>query len=133
MAVFVDTGAILALLIKSDDHHAAAASQYADLQKIPLVTSDDIFDETITRLRRKVSHAAAMEAGRALREGGRIRILPLTREDRDRAWALFETYGENVKSLTDCTSVALMERLGIEQVFTFDRDFKTMGKTVIGH
>lgn len=132
MPVFVDTGAFVALLVAQDDHHQAAVSAYRDIKKAgTLVTSDDVFDETITRLRRKVGYAQAVQAGRTLRADPEVRFLPLSAGDRDRAWGLFEDFGNDVKSLTDCSSAAIMQRLGIETVFTFDSDFMRFGLIVV--
>lgn len=132
MPVFVDTGAFVALMVAEDDHHHSAVSVYREVKKTgTLVTSDDVFDETITRLRRKVGYADAIRAGRTLRADPEVKILPLTGADRDRAWALFERFGADVKSLTDCSSAAIMERLDIETIFTFDSDFIRFSKTVV--
>lgn len=131
MAVFIDTSAIIALVAAPDQNHATAGTTFEALSHEILVLSEDIFDEVVTNCRRLLGFTAAIEVGTEIRENHRFRIEPLLAEDREQAWALFQKYGKDVQSLTDCSSAALMDRLGIERVFTFDRDFRILGKTVI--
>ena len=132
MAVFVDTGAIVALLAPGDPNHEAAVEAYARLTDAgALCLSDDVFDETITQLRKKAGHGVAAETGRSIRQGERFRLIQCTPDDRQRAWTLFERHGKVVRSLTDCSSAAVMERLGIRTIFTFDSDFHAFGLTVV--
>ncbi|MEW6233622.1 MAG: PIN domain-containing protein, partial [Chloroflexota bacterium] len=46
------------------------------------------------------------------------------------AWEVFVRYSDKEWSFTDCTSFALMRRLGLGEVFTFDDDFRQMGYVV---
>lgn len=56
-----------------------------------------------------------------------LRIVHVTEDDERRADEAFLKYADHRVSYTDCTSKVLMERLGIDTVFSFDRDFETMG------
>ena len=38
-------------------------------------------------------------------------------------WSLFTEYPERRLSFTDCTSIALMRKRGIDAIASFDRDF----------
>lgn len=60
-----------------------------------------------------------------------MRIVHVTQDDEQRADEIFLKYTDHRISYTDCTSVAVMERLGIDTVFSFDRDFETMGRSRI--
>ena len=48
-----------------------------------------------------------------------------------RALEIIERYQDKEFSLTDATSFAVMERLGIEAAFAFDADFRQFGLTVL--
>ena len=58
-------------------------------------------------------------------------MIRITQEDEERAWDIFCRHEDKGFSFTDCTSFALMERLGIDAVFAFDDHFAQYGKFVI--
>lgn len=130
--MFIDTSAFVALAVPDDDHHRAAASFFTSLEGgAPLVTSTDVFDETVTRIRRKASHGAAVAAGRSILASSGVRLVPVEPADREAAWRLFCDRPKVPLSLTDCTNVAIMDRLGLRRIFTFDGDFQALELEVV--
>ena len=129
MKLFVDTSAWLALNDKNDQHHSEAVSRSAKIkqQKIQLVTSEYVLDESITIIRYRVSHRAAVIFGDALMSSTILTIADITDEERFKAWVLFNKYGDKELSYTDCTSFALMKKLGLQKAFTFDDHFRQIG------
>jgi predicted nucleic acid-binding protein len=57
-------------------------------------------------------------------------IVRVTPEDEAKAREITYRYDDKDFSLTDATSFAVMERLGIRAAFTFDRDFRQYGLDV---
>ncbi len=51
-------------------------------------------------------------------------------EDEEFAWRIFRRYDDKAFNFTDCTSFALMDRLDIMMVFTFDQHFEQYGKFI---
>ena len=47
--------------------------------------------------------------------------------DEDAAWSIFMRYQDKSFSFTDCTSFALVRRLGIETCLAIDSDFRAFG------
>jgi uncharacterized protein len=129
MKVFVDTSAWLAITDKSDQHHAEALtkSNLIRKQKVFLVTSDYVIDESITIIRRKVSHQAAVSFGDSLWHSGIVSIETATPEDRQKAWERFKKFRDKELSFTDCVSFTLMRKLRLQKAFTFDHDFLQLG------
>ncbi len=129
MRLFVDTSAWLALNDKNDQYHDEAVSRITMIQqqKIQLVTSEYVFDESVTIIRYRISHRAAVAFGDALISSNVASIENITDEERLKAWVLFKKYGDKDLSFTDCTSFALMIKLKLRKAFSFDDHFKQVG------
>ena len=129
LQVFFDTSAIIALAMRRDQSHGAAVEELERLHALDadLVTSTDVLDEAVTYLRRRAGHAAAIEVGEALRNGESAALLTVDDEVRSDAWKLFRRYRDVPLSLTDCTSVALMRRFRMTEIFSFDSDLERVG------
>lgn len=131
-AVFVDTGAWIALYKKADPHHTAVAAAWEALRSegAALVTSSDVLDETYTRLCYDVGHRWALSFHRFIEEaktGDELVVQWVTEAIFQDAWSLFEQYDDQTLSLTDCTSAAICHRLHIRTILTLDRDFLILG------
>ena len=76
MRFFVDTSAWLALNDKNDQYHNKAAAKSIEIKKhkIELITSEYIIDESITLIRYRVSHRAAVIFGDSLITSNIVRI-----------------------------------------------------------
>ncbi|MFO1535253.1 MAG: type II toxin-antitoxin system VapC family toxin [Thermoplasmatota archaeon] len=131
MRAFVDTSALLALAARQDAHHQAAVAFRAGLPRAArLLTSDYVFDETMTRLRRIDGHAAAVRVGEALRASKMATIERISEAELEAAWKLFVKYRDQPLSFTDCT-VAAMAQARRLPVFAFDDDFRRIGLQVL--
>jgi len=131
--VLVDTSAIVGLYLENDEWHAPAKKVMAELQgkRRPLFFTTDIFDEAVTLMRRWGGYEVAIKAGEALRESRVMHLVEVDERARDEGWRLFKEHKTPDLSFSDCTSAAIMERLGIEEVFAFDSDFRGFGFTVL--
>lgn len=126
----VDTGAWYAFADREDPDHQAVAQCLED-RSGRLITSSFIFDESVTLIRHRLGFAAARGFGEALLASMPARLLAITRGDEARAWELFLRYRDKSFSYTDCTSFALMRRLGVDTAVTLDRDFRSFGFTCL--
>jgi predicted nucleic acid-binding protein len=129
MAVFVDTGAWFAYFVRRDPDHAAAID-WTRQNRQPLVTTDYVIDELLTLLKIRESHRVAAAAGDALLQQNVARIERITEPDFRAAWDVFRHYRDKGWSFTDCSSKAIMERLGITHAFAFDTHFKEFGNII---
>ena len=129
--IFVDTGAFVALVDSDDRNHGRAKRFARGLPKKgrSLVTSTYVIDESITLIRLKVSHAAAVGFGDRLFRARWCRIVDVDEPLRHAAWDVFVRYEDQVFSFTDCTSFALMRSMGLTEAFAFDGDFGAAGFT----
>lgn len=134
-AVFVDTGAWIALLRRDDTKHADAARGWKRLlrDRARLVTSSFVVSESATRLRYDAGLPAALAFRDRIEQAGDrglLRVVWVDEEIAGAGWGVMERYADLALSLTDATSAAISTRLRIVDVFTFDADFRPMGFSV---
>ena len=123
--IFIDSSAYKALFDKQDDFYLKATTFMTSLphEDTKLFTSNFILDETYTLIRSHFGKAKAISF--------RQYIVPVSLTDEAEAWNYFEKLPGRGVSFTDCTSFAVMKRLGIKQAFTFDEDFERAGFEVV--
>lgn len=121
--MFVDTGAWYAVADASDRHHKDARAFYlAQGPSGRLVTTDLVVCETWALIAAHLGRAAALKFWDGLR-ATRIPIVTIETVDLEAAWRIVHGFPDQDFSFTDCTSFAVMERLGIDEAFSFDVHF----------
>jgi predicted nucleic acid-binding protein len=133
-AFFYDTWAFVALSNAADLDHAAAESVDRELEAMgyAATTSDNVLDETLTLLHVVAGSRAALDflnLFEARLAGEDLMLLEVNSERRNRAVTLFRRLAPKVPriSFTDCTSLSLMQELGIKLAFTADAHFRAAG------
>lgn len=128
--LFVDTSAWFAYANSGDPDHERTRAVLLDFEG-RLITSNYVFDETVTLCRRKLGFRAAGLVGEALRDPGVTDLVRVTAEDENQAWRLFLDREDKLYSFTDCTSFVLLRRLGLRQALALDDDFRQEGFTTL--
>lgn len=132
--VFVDASAFVALYLYDDDFHKPATELLNGLQdrEVLFVTSNFILDEVYTFIRAKRGKNQAIGFAEFLSENfDTVRVARITIADEQEAFKYFKELPGRGLSYTDCTSFALMKRLGVKEAFAFDRDFVKAGFAVL--
>ena len=124
--LFVDTSAWFAYANRADPEHRAVAAALRQCAG-RLVTSNFVFDETVTLCRYRLGHPAAVKVGAALCDSGAIDLIRLNADDERMAWSLFLERPDKAYSFTDCTSFVLMRRLKLQRSVALDDDFRREG------
>ncbi len=124
--VFVDTSAWYALVDAGDPDHGAVSS-FMRRNTLPLLTTSYVLDETLTLLKARLGHRPAVAFGEMARASKHCLLLHVTQDDEEEAWAVFKQHHDKVWSFTDCTSMAVMNRLGVRTAFALDEHFEQMG------
>lgn len=120
MRLFVDTSAFYAALDRSDQDHARATAILSDGNR--LVTTDHVLVESWRLTRKRLGREVAERFWGILR-GGQAVVESVLPGDLDTAWQIGEAFPDQDFSIVDRTSFAVMERLGITSVASFDEHF----------
>lgn len=130
---FVDTSAFYALVDEDDRHHREAVSILADmLQTDQVVTSDHVIVESWMLIASRLGRTAAMRfwdglTGTAFEPLGldsAFTVIGVAVADMQRAREIANEWPDQAFTIVDCTSFALIERLGIRRALAFDRQFR---------
>jgi predicted nucleic acid-binding protein len=121
----VDSSAIAALLLENDRNHRAAVGVLRQLTeaRAELVLSNFVVAETYNLLAIRAYPAKAREWFLA----NTWPVERVTSRDEKKAREIIENCADKDFSYTDATSFALMERLGFDAAFTYDRHFEQYG------
>lgn len=115
--ILVDTGPIVALLRRPDQHHERCLAMLQELRE-PLATVWPVVTEAMFLLADRPDVQAAL--WRSF-ETEAIRLLPLGRDDIPRIRELMWKYRDRRMDFADAAVVRVAERDGIDTVFTVDR------------
>ena len=126
---FVDTGAWVALFDLNDQYHFRAEKFLSSIKgrHYLFFTSDYILDESITFIRRRIGHSAAIKFKNFVEITATIKLHLINAEIQSQAWDIFCKYSDHDFSFTDCTSFAFMQTMGLKKAFTFDKHFVIAG------
>jgi len=120
VSVFVDTSAWYAAADAGDRSNAPAKRVLSAGER--LVTTDHILVETWILLRHRLTRGAAQEFWSGLRSGVAT-VETVRAADLEAAWHIGLLFPDQDFSIVDRTSFAIMLRLGIRRVATFDNHF----------
>jgi predicted nucleic acid-binding protein len=118
--VLVDTGPLVAILSRDDQHHAACVNALRDLPG-PLLSCWPVITEAAWLLRK--SPRAVQQLLRSI-DGSFLELLPLAGAEAESISTLMKRYEEIHPQLAAVALVYLASREKIETIFTLDqRDF----------
>ena len=120
MSVFVDTSCWYAAADRGDQSNRRAKGVLSGADE--LITSDHVLVEAWLLLRHRLGLEAADQFWSGLM-GGIASVEPVISADLQVAQVISEEFADQDFSLVDCTSFAVMRRLGLERAATFDAHF----------
>jgi predicted nucleic acid-binding protein len=129
--LLADTSALLALVLANDSHHEAAAEFLRRSPRVRFVMTELILNETVTRVRARVDAARAVAFAADALRSRRYDVVFVDEELLRGALAKMEHFSDKRLSLTDCASFEVIERLGLDGAFSFDRDFRDCGYRMV--
>ncbi len=125
MLVYVDTSALIALATATDRYHPAAVEYFRKAMDdgVRFIVGRPVLVEYIDGVAKRVGKPEAIKELRLLESTAVMRIEPDIEEDHSLGRELFLRYDDQAIDMTDSLSFAIMDRLGLKEAFTFDRDF----------
>lgn len=127
--VFSDTSGLFGASVRRDENYQAAGAILSRLQaeRVRFFTTLYVLAElhALVITRRRDPRFALDIVTRIERSA--TTIVPVTDADQAQARAILAQRPDKLYSLTDALSFAVMERLGIARVFTFDHNFAQHG------
>src|SRR6266705_2779586 len=132
-AVFVDSGAWIALALSRDPLHRQAREQWEVLHRAgaKLHTSVPVVIETFTFLARNANRDVALAWRESISTPGIVKIICCELRDLERTWDYFRRADLHKLSAVDATSFAIMKRTRIRLAYAFDHHFAAVGFTLV--
>jgi uncharacterized protein len=131
MSVFVDTSALIAVIDRADERHAAAKRVLEGLRdrgEFP-VCHNYILVETSAVISKRFGFEAVREFERDIVPV--LKVVWVTSDLHGAAVAVQMAAGRRGLSLVDCASFEVMRRAGIQTAFAYDPHFEEFGYRTI--
>lgn len=122
--LFVDTGVWVGAYSEKDGLHTAAVDILRAHRDHGLVLTEHLLVEAMSLLRRHLSAERTAELGLEFLGGRLGTVVRCTEGDLKEAMNLIRRYGELKLSLADAAAMAVIRRLGIRKVASFDKHFR---------
>jgi predicted nucleic acid-binding protein len=132
--ILIDSDAFVGRINPDDAHHERANRIFQVLaeKKVRLVTTSFVVAETATVLSHRVGQSLAQAFLEVIQRGN----IPVIHIDEALQAAALDLFSEQTKkgtSVTDCANVAVVRRLGITEIFSFDQGYpKRFGVMLAG-
>jgi predicted nucleic acid-binding protein len=129
--LLADTSALLALYVRNDANHAEALEFVRKNPSARYVLTELILAEVATRLRALAGAERGASVALSLLESRRYEVLFADGGLLRGAIQRMARLRDKRLSLTDCVSFEVMDRLGLHDAFSFDRDFRDCGYAMV--
>jgi len=117
-----DAGPLVALVNRNDPNHSRCVAATQSLPAEPLLTTWPCFTEAMYLLF-KAGGYSGQQALWQWRAAGRLVLQDLSKEETDRMDELMDKYRDLPMDLADASLVAVADQLGMNTIFTLDKDF----------
>jgi len=132
--IFIDSDAFIAIAKEDDINHDKAIHILNRLlgQTVSFVTSNYVFSESVTVISQRVGHKEAVVFANNLKSTkSPFLIERINEETEDLALSIFTKQVSKNISFVDCTNMALLNRLSIDYIFSFDKVYKKNGYKLV--
>ena len=125
-SVFVDTSAWYAVMNQHDAHHQRA-QHFLKTHTGTFLTTNYVITETANLILLRLGATLALKFLETIGQSQLVEVIYLSPEHHERTVALFAQWAEKGLSVTDCSSLLIMQEHQLTHAFCFDRDFIRAG------
>lgn len=130
--VFIDTSAWISYSLSRQPTHSVIKNLIKQLTKdnIIICTSNDVIDETVTRLIYDTNIKITKDFINLIKTSSQTNSLVqlwVDEQIQSEAFETVEKFAEHKLSLTDATTLVLINRFNIDAVISLDSDFRKVG------
>ena len=123
MELFIDTSALIAILIEKDKFHHQAMD--LSRQKPKLHTSSWVLEEFLAHLQVRFDLTTAKKGIKFLQNIPNLEIHFLNHQLLLNSFDLYNQQGSKRMTLVDVSNVVIMKEKGLNKIFAFDNQFAT--------
>ncbi len=127
--VYVDTGAFIAFLDKSDSYHRLFAQLFSDPPL--LLTTTLVITEGHAWFLKRYDPLRALQFLNFLKDLPRLKIHSIGKEEVERGTHVLRRYSDQTLTLVDAVGLQLMEQLKVKICWGTDRHLKLGGKRLV--
>jgi uncharacterized protein len=128
--IFLDTGAIYAIVDRDDAHHRAISAIYRDVER-RFLTHELVLVEAFSLITKRVHKEAAIRMIGSARRSPRIECAPITPTLLEAGWQRCARFADKEWDWVDCCSFEVMEERGLREALAVDRHFTQAGFSVL--
>jgi len=131
--VFADTVYWVAIVKPNDPYKPAAEQARQAVKPCIIVTTDEVLSEFVTLFAKggPILREKAVQTVRAILKDPNVRVVVESRDSFLRALDRFSRRPDKQYSLTDCSSMNVMDAEGIRDVLTHDHHFEQEGYNLL--
>jgi predicted nucleic acid-binding protein len=126
--ILIDSDAFVSWFIEADYFHTQASRIFENIMQTQttLAATNWVIAETATVLSYRVGQAQALKFLRHI-EDSKLPLVHISEELEQHTRELFQKQTGRGISMVDCSNVAVMQHLGIQEIFSFDKFYKRLG------
>lgn len=130
---FIDTSGFAAEILVDDKYHEQALVIAEELQRQNShpTTTDYVLSETLTLLKARSGHQAALQFAELINRDSDLTIVYTNHKGFENALRIFKTYQDKKFSFVDCLSFSVMQKYQLTHAFTFDKHFAQAGFEIL--
>jgi len=128
----IDTGPLISLYDKKDSRRKKVKKAIQDMQKAgyPFFITMLTIAETQRRILFDINYVTALDFLDVITDGS-INLIRYDKNDFTSAIDIIKRYTDQKITLTDAVNMAIMKRLGIIKVLSYDRHFSILNFTLV--